>query len=131
MTFYFQCRSLSENPSGFHPNVDFHMMSKLVVAYEALPDFDALRIPYFLPPLHLVYWYRRERGGNHIHHVEQREHPLMERARGTGQFTIECFKKSKMGCHEAEGRKKITVRVIRLSSALSRPDYYPGPVEVE
>ena len=55
----------------------------------------------------------------------------MERARDMKEFTIECLKKSKAGCHEGEGRKGITVRTINLRSALPRKDYYPGSVEGE
>ena len=46
-------------------------------------------------------------------------------------FAIDCLKKSKSGRQEGEGRNRITVRVVRLSSTLPRPDYYPGSVETE
>ena len=55
----------------------------------------------------------------------------MERARDMKEFTIECLNKSKTGCHEGEGRKRIAVRMIKLRPALPRPDYYPGSVEGE
>ena len=45
-------------------------------------------------------------------------------------FAIDCLK-SKSGRQEGEGRNRITVRVVRLSSTLPRPDYYPGSVETE
>ena len=47
------------------------------------------------------------------------------------EFRIERLTKSKTGCHEAEGRKRITVKVIGLSSVLHCLDYYPDSVEVE
>ena len=55
----------------------------------------------------------------------------MERVRDMRRFTIKCLMKPKTGCHEAEGRKKVTARVIRLSLALPRPNYYLGFAEVE
>ena len=47
--------SVSENPSGFHPNIHFHMMSEFVVSFEALPDFDTLQIPHFSAPHFIRY----------------------------------------------------------------------------
>ena len=56
----------------------------------------------------------------------------MERARDMKEFAIECLKKSKAGCHEGEeGLERITMRMIKLRSALPRKDYYPGSVEGE
>ena len=38
----------------------------------------------------------------------------------------------KTRCHEGEGRNlRTTVRVVKLNSVLTLPNYYPGPVEVE
>ena len=106
-------------------------MSELVVACNALPDFDTLQILHFsVPPHHPICWCEWERCRNHILHVKQREQSLREQARDMKDFAINCLK-SKTGCREGEGRKRITVRVVRLNSALPRPDYYPGSVEVE
>ena len=46
-------------------------------------------------------------------------------------FAIECLKKSKIGHQEGGGRRRIAVRVVRLSPAFSRPSYYPDYVEVD
>ena len=64
-------------------------------------------------------------------HVEQWKQSLREQAKCMKDFAIICLKESKIGRQEGERRKRITVRVVRLSSALSNPNYYPGFVEVE
>ena len=64
-------------------------------------------------------------------HGDQWERSLRKQAKAMKDFTIDCLKKSESGRQEREGRKRITVRVVRLNSALPRPDYYPGSVEVE
>ena len=69
--------------------------------------------------------------GDRTLHVGQREQSLGEQAKGPEDFVIDCLKTSQLGRGEGEGRKRTTVRVVRLSSALPRPNYYPGSVEVE
>ena len=46
-------------------------------------------------------------------------------------LAIDCLKMSEIGRYEGEGRKRATVRVVRLSPIISRPDFSPGSVEVE
>ena len=38
-----------------YPNIHFHVMSELVVSFEALPDFDTLQIPHFSAPHFIRY----------------------------------------------------------------------------
>ena len=64
-------------------------------------------------------------------HEEQWERSLRKQAKTMKDFAIDCLKKLKSGRQEGEGRNRITVRVVRLSSTLPRPDYYPGSVETE
>ena len=101
-------------------------ISGLVIACEALPDFDTLQIVYntFLPPC-LECWCGPKQCGSHALHREQWEQSLKEQAKGMKDVAVDCFKKSKAGCQERDGRKKITVRVVRLSSARSYPLFHP------
>ena len=64
-------------------------------------------------------------------HVEQLEQSLREQAKRMKDFAIECLKKSKIGHQEGGGRRRIAVRVVRLSPAFSRSSYYPDYVEVD
>jgi hypothetical protein len=81
------------------------VISELVSACKALPDFDTLQIVHFLgTPLSPS-------------STEQWEQEL------TGQVKdwIDHLKKPRTRCREGEGRKKTTLRVIELSPDLSRP----------
>ena len=107
-------------------------ISELVVECETLPDFDTLQILYVpAPPPHPVCWCGWQKCGNHTLHVEQWEQSLRKQAKGLKDFAIDCLKTSQIRRHEGEGRKRTTVKVVRLSSALPCPNYYPGSVEVE
>ena len=107
-------------------------ISETVAACEGLPDFNTLQILHIpAPPPHPVCWCGWQRCGNRMLHGEQWERSLRKQAKAMKDFTIDCLKKSESGRQEREGRKRITVRVVRLNSALPRPDYYPGSVEVE
>ena len=69
--------------------------------------------------------------GDRTLHVGQREQSSGKQMKGMKDFVIDCLKTSQLGRREGEGRKRTTVRAVRLSSALLRPNYYPGSAEVE
>ena len=107
-------------------------LSELVAACKALPDFDTLQILHIpAHPPHPVCWCGRQRCGNRVLHVKQWEQSLREQARGLKDFAIDCLRTSQIKRQEGEGRKRTTIRVVRLSSALPCPDDYLCSVEVE
>ena len=106
-------------------------ISELVVACEALPDFDTfqtLHVPVFrLSPC----WCGLHRCDDRTLHEKQWEESRREQARGMKDYAIDRLKTLKSGRHKAEGMKRTIVRIVGLSFALPHPDYLPGSVEVE
>ena len=69
--------------------------------------------------------------GDRALHAEQRGRSLREQAKRLKDFVIDCLRTSQIGRRKGEGKKRTTVRAVRLSSALLRPNYYPDSGEVE
>jgi len=101
-------------------------MSELVIACKALPDFETLQILYFpTAPPHPICWC-----GHHGPSREQWEQALREQGEIIKDLAMDCLKAQKMECQEEEGRKRTTVRVVKLTPATPRGSH-PGYVNVE
>ena len=103
------------------------VISELVDACKALPDFDTFQILRLLvdtPP-------RRYAARS----TEQWKRTLSEEVGGVKDWAVCCLK-AKTGCEEGGGRKRTTLRVIGLNSSL-RPGedifrrFHLGSVKVE
>ena len=116
------------DPTG----MELPAISELVVACEALPYFDTLQILH-VPASHpyQLCWCESTRYHDSTLHKKQWEQSRKEQVRRIKDFAIDRLKTLKYGRHEAEGVKRIIVRIVRLSFALPHPDYLPGSVEVE
>ena len=106
-------------------------ISELLVACEALPDFDTLQILHIPSPPYRVCWCGLRGCDNLILHTKQWEQSRREQARRMKYFAIDCLRQSKIGRQEGKGRKRIMVRMVRLGVTLPHPYYCPGSVEVE
>ena len=98
-------------------------MSELVVACKMLPDFDTLQILYFPAEMPSSYWHRNYDFSGVWDQV------VTDQANEMRNLAIDCLKSPKSGSEGEEGRKRTTVRVIRLSS--DHPHLDLGSVEVE
>lgn len=102
-------------------------MLELVTACKALPDFDTLQIVYPPSPTPSLQCrcHQGKRGLNRPSREQLKQ--SREEVEGLKDWAIECLENSKVGCREAEGRKRTTLRLIELSP--DRP--LLGSVEVE
>ena len=107
------------DPAGMALSV----ISELVVACEALPDFNTLQILHVPALAPSPYWYGLRISDNNKLHEELWEQSRMEQARGMKDFAIDCLKTLKSRRHEGEGRKRTVVRMVRVGPIL--------PVKVE
>ena len=107
-------------------------ISELVIACEALPDFDTLQILHVPAP--------RDDGvrgcgelwcNNRTLHANQWGRLRREQVGGLKDFTIDCLETLKSRRHKGEGRKRTIVRIVRMRYVIGRPDYLPRSVEVE
>ena len=101
-----------------------HSILELVNACKALPSFNTLQIVHFLannPNLPIRGWWPTEDGTSPS--LEQLRKALMDRVKDVKDVAIECLKKPEIGCQEGEGKKKTTLRVIKLGTC--RPSGEP------
>ena len=103
-------------------------ISELVIACKALPDLDTLQIVYFpvFPPSMICacnsVWCNIHRPS-----TEERQ-ALRDYMKGVKDWVIDCLKRPETGCQR---RKKITLRVIKLTRDPLRPLLYRGSAKVE
>ena len=108
--------------------------SELVNACKALPDFDTLQIVYFFFVRPLVRCacglsgHGRPSNKTREPWAEQRKQ--ISGTKGVKDLVIDCLK-PKAGCHEGEGRKKTTLRIIELGSDSHYGPHYLDSVKVE
>ena len=103
------------DPAG----IALSVISELIVACEALPDFDTfqiLHVPAFPPS---AYWYGLRISDKNKLYGELWEQSRMEQARVMRDFAIDCLKTLKSRRHEGEGRKRTVVRMVRVGPTLS------------
>ena len=111
-------------------------LSELVSACESLPDLDTIQI-FCLPTLvsYKILPCKREKCSCSVLCRGKLELSLEEQAKGMQDFVIAHLVRSKAGHQEREGRRRITVRVIRFFSvgsfAYPRSSYPEDSVEVE
>jgi len=102
-------------------------MSELVSACKTLPDFETLQILYFpTAPPHPICWC-----GHHGPSKEQWEQALREQGEIMKDLAMDSLKTPKTECQVEAGRKRTTVRVVKLTSAYPRVSCHPGYVNVE
>jgi len=103
-------------------------MSELVIACKALPDFKTLQILHFpTTPPHPICWC-----GHHGLSTKQWEQALKEQGEVMKGLAMDSLETPKTECQEGGGRKRTTVRVVKLTRApYTRPGFHPGYVNIE
>ena len=129
------CRHPHDNPVTemgvpFDAVKDAHSATlELVNACKPLPDFDTLQIVYLLlgtpSPRCADAW------NMSLSSVERREQKLREQVKGVRDLAVDCLNDPKTGCREGEGRKKVTLRVIELTSCYGLTGFGLESVKVE
>lgn len=91
----------------------------LIGACKTLPDFDTLQIAYFHGEDFCDVAYGYLPMGDEISpSMYQLQRTLMDRVNAVKELAVDCLKRQERGCHEGEGRKKTTLRVIELGNYL-------------
>ena len=92
------------------------VISELIVACKALPDFNTLQIVCyrFVPP-RLACWCGWGECDRHRSSSEPWDQVWGKQTKDLEAWVIDCLRKPTTGCRDGEGKKKTTLRAIKFS----------------